>query len=216
MSLPHGTLKHSADCLPVDLSANTSEGGLAYGVDVMDVTDVTGPPNDEIDDRSALVVRGFLFLSSYAPLFAILAIRFQGAVLRGVCVGLAVIGLGYLAVVVWVVPRSAEQRVYPVAEVKDASGEVAGYLATYIVPFVTVTSPSAPDVIGYCIFAAVVLVIFVRSNLAQINPVLYLLGRRVASITAGGRSYYVVCRRLPRPPGQIDAVRVAGLLVRKE
>jgi hypothetical protein len=55
-----------------------------------------------------------------------------------------------------------------------------------------------------------------RSDLAQINPALYLLGRRVAAITAAGRSYYLVCRRLPRPPGRIDAVRVAGLLVRKE
>lgn len=189
---------------------------MTHGVNVMDGTDVTGPPSDQIDDWSVLLARGFLFLSSYAPLFAILAIRFQGAALRGVCAGLAVIGLGYVAVALWVIPRRSEQRVYPVEAVKDASGEVAGYLATYVVPFVAVTSPSAADVAGYCILAAVVLVIFVRSDLAQINPVLYLLGRRVASITAGGRSYYVVCRRLPRPPGQIYAARVAGLLVRKE
>jgi hypothetical protein len=182
----------------------------------MDETEVAGPPVDQADDRSTLVVRGCLFLSSYAPLFAILAIRFQGAVLRGACVGLAVVGLGYLAVVLWVIPRVAQQRVYPVEEVNDASGEVAGYLATYLVPFVTVGSPSAADVIGYCILALVVLAIFIRSDLAQINPALYLLGRRVASITVGGRNYYLVCRRLPRPPRQIDAVRVAGLLVRKE
>jgi hypothetical protein len=182
----------------------------------MDETEVAGPPVDQADDRSTLVVRGFLFLSSYAPLFVILAIRFQVAALRGVCAGLAVVGLGYLAIVLWVIPRAAQQRVYPVEEVNDASGEVAGYLATYLVPFVTVTSPSAADVIGYCILALVVLVIFMRSDLAQINPALYLLGRRVASITAGGRSYYLVCRRLPWPPCRIDAVRVAGLLVRKE
>jgi hypothetical protein len=182
----------------------------------MDETEVAGPPVNQADDRSALVVRSFLFLSSYAPLFIILAIRFQGAALRGVCAGLAVVGLGYLAVVLWVIPRTTQQRVYPVEEVKDASGEVAGYLATYLVPFVAVTSPSAADVIGYCILALVVLVIFMRSDLAQINPALYLLGRRVASITVGGCRYYLVCRRLPRSPGRIDAVRVAGLLVRKE
>jgi len=119
-------------------------------------------------------------------------------------------------VVVWVVPRAVQQRVYPVDAVQDASGQVAGYLATYIVPFVTVPSPSTADVIGYCIFAVVVLVIFMRSDLAQINPALYLLGRRVASITTGQRSYYVVCRRLPRPPTRIEAARVAGLLVRNE
>jgi hypothetical protein len=183
---------------------------------VTDDTEVTGPPGDQADDRSTLVVRGFLFLSSYAPLFVILAIRFHGAALRGVCAGLAAVGLAYLAVVLWIVPRVAQQRTYPVDAVQDASGQVAGYLATYVVPFVTVPSPSAADLVGYCIFAVVVLVIFMRSDLAQINPALYLLGRRVASITAGPRSYYLVCRRLPRPPTCIEAVRVAGLLVRNE
>lgn len=186
------------------------------GVDVMDDAEVTGPPGDQADDRSTLVVRALLFLSSYAPLFVILAIRFQGAALRGVCAGLAAVGLAYLAVIVWVVPRAAQQRTYQVDAVRDASGQVAGYLATYVVPFVTVASPTAADLAGYCIFGVVVLLIFIRSDLAQINPALYLLGRRVASITSGPRSYYVVCRRLPRPPTCIEAVRVAGLLVRNE
>jgi hypothetical protein len=181
-----------------------------------DDAEATGPPVDEVDDRTTLIVRGFLFLSSYAPLFVILAIRFQGAALRGTCAGLAVIGFAYLAVVLWVVPRTAQQRTYPVDAVNDASGQVAGYLATYVVPFLTVPSPSPPEVISYCIFALVVLVIFVRSDLAQINPTLYLLGRRVASITARQGTHYVVCRRLPRPPTRIEAVRVAGLLVRNE
>jgi hypothetical protein len=149
-------------------------------------------------------------------LFVILAIRFQGTALRAVCAGLALVGFAYLAIVLWVIPRTAQQRPYSVDAVKDASGEVAGYLATYLVPFVTVASPSAADLIGYCIFAVVVLVIFIRSDLAQINPALYLLGRRVVSITSGQRSYYVVCRRLPRPPTLIEATRTAGLLVRKE
>ena len=161
-------------------------------------------------------MRGLLFLSSYAPLFVILAIRFQGAALRAVCGGLAAVGLAYLAVVLWVIPRAAQQRTYPVDAVRDASGQVAGYLATYLVPFVTVPSPSAADVIGYSIFAVVVLVIFLRSDLAQINPALYLLGRRVVSITSGQQSYYVVCRRLPRAPTRIEAIRAAGLLIREE
>ena len=102
------------------------------------------------------------------------------------------------------------------ASVQDASGEVAGYLATYLVPFVTVPSPSAADLAGYCILAVVVLAIFLRSELARINPTLYLLGWRVASITTGETGYYVVCRRVPRPATGISAVRVGGLLVRKE
>jgi hypothetical protein len=84
----------------------------------MDDTEAIGPPGDQADDRTTLIVRGFLFLSSYAPLFVILAIRFQRAALRGTCVGLAVIGFGYLAVVLWIVPRGA--RTVPGCRYRDA------------------------------------------------------------------------------------------------
>jgi len=79
-----------------------------------------------------------------------------------------------------------------------------------------VPSPSAADLAGYRILAVVVAVIFTRSELARINPTLYLLGWRVASIETGEMRYYLVCRRLPRGGTRIDAVRVAGLLIRKE
>ena len=176
----------------------------------------TGPPADRVEDRSVYIVRAQLFLSSYAPLFVILAIRFQGAALKTVCAVLAGAGFLYLVLVVYLVSGRAQARGYPVASVRDASGEVAGYLATYLVPFVTVPSPSAADLADYCILAVVVLAIFLRSELATINPALYLLGWRVASITTGETSYYLVCRRLPRPPARISAVRAGGLLVRKE
>jgi hypothetical protein len=183
---------------------------------MMKDAEVPGPPGDQVEERSALIVRAQLFLSSYAPLFLILAIRFRGETLRVVCGGLSAIGFTYLLLVLCVVTRSAQQRAYPVASVEDASGAVGGYLATYLVPFVTVPSPSAADLAGYCILAVVVIVIFMRSELAQINPTLYLLGWRVASIRTSETGYYLVCRRLPRPAAEINAVRVAGLLIRKE
>jgi hypothetical protein len=182
----------------------------------MDDAELTGPPGDQGDDSTALLVRALLFVSSYAPLFVILAIRFQGEILRGLCAGLAAIGFGYLAVVLGAVSRHAQQRAYPVVAVEDASGQAAGYLATYILPFVTAPSPSAADLAGYCILGLVALVIFMRSGLAQINPTLYVLGWRVAAIRTGTTGYYLVCRRLPRPSAEINAVRVAGLLVREE
>jgi hypothetical protein len=183
---------------------------------VMEDAGRTGPPADQVEDRSVFVVRAQLFLSSYAPLFVILAIRFQGVALKAVCAALAGIGFLYLFLVVFVVTRRAQARPYPVASVQDASGEVAGYLATYLVPFVAVPSPSAADLAGYAILAVVIVAIFMRSELARINPTLYLLGWRVASITTGETSYYIVCRRLPRPATRISAVRVGGLLIRKE
>jgi hypothetical protein len=116
----------------------------------------------------------------------------------------------------WVAPRTAQPRGYPVQSVDDAAGEVAGYLATYLLPFVAVPSPTAADLAGYCILAVVVAVIFTCSGLARINPTLYLLGWRVASIETGQMHCNLVCRRLPQAGTSIGAVRVAGLLIRKE
>jgi hypothetical protein len=155
-----------------------------------------------------------LLLSAYSPLFAILAVRFQGATLKWVCGVLAGVGLAHLIVVLAIAPRLSAARPYPVDEVEDASGEVAGFLATYLLPFVTVPSPSVDDVIGYLIFAAVVIAIFLRSNLAQVNPTLYVIGWRVVSIEVNGRSRYLVCRRMPRVPTTIQGCSFAGLLIR--
>jgi hypothetical protein len=47
-----------------------------------DLPDPSGPPADQGEDRSVLVVRAQLFVSSQAPLFAILAIRFHPVTLR--------------------------------------------------------------------------------------------------------------------------------------
>lgn len=163
-----------------------------------------------------MVVRALLFLSSFSPLFLILAVRFDGTGPQLVCSALAAVGFSYLLVVIGVAAQQAQARPYPVTAVKDASGEVAGYLATYLLPFITVPSPTTGDLVGYGVLAAVVLAIFLRSELAQINPTLYLLGLRVASVTVDGSDRYLVCRRLPRPPAEIYAVRVAGLLIRKE
>jgi hypothetical protein len=174
-----------------------------------------GPPPDIRDGAGVVLVRAQLMLSAYAPLFAILAVRFQGTTLRWVCGGLAIVGVLHLIISLWVAPHLVSSRPFPVSEVRDASSEVAGFLATYLLPFVTVPSPSRADIIGYVIFAVIVVAIFVRSNLAQVNPTLYLLGRRVVSITVNGRDLYLVCRRIPRAPSTIHGCSFAGLIIRE-
>lgn len=162
---------------------------------------------------AATILKFRLFLGSYAVLFAILAIRFTGHWLPLVCGTLAVVGFADT----WRIATAAgskEPQTYKVEEVRDRGPEVAGYLATYLLPFVTVAAPSVRDLLGYTLFLVVSAVVYVRSEMVQINPALYLIGRRVVSVRTGaGRWVYLVTRREPEVGTSIDAVSLRGDVV---
>lgn len=107
-----------------------------------------------------------------------------------------------------------EPQDYKVEEVRDSGPEVAGYLATYLLPFVTVADPSLRDLLGYALFLVVSAVVYVRSEMVQINPALYLIGRRVMSVRTGaGKWVYLITRREPEAGTSIEAVPLRGDVV---
>lgn len=161
------------------------------------------------------VIRARLFVSSYAPLFLLLALRFDDAPLRLVALGVGVVGvLDAVRLVEWQ-PRRVGASPYTVSEVRDHGSQVAGYLVTYLLPFLPITDPSGSDLIAYVLFLCIVGVIFMRSDMAEINPTLYLLGRRVFQIrTSEGWSGFAVVRGLLEPDDTLRAVHLdQGILV---
>jgi hypothetical protein len=152
-----------------------------------------------------------LFLCSYAPLFAILAIRFQSTLLILVCALVAGSGLAAGGAVLLRF-RTVTPGSWVVMAVEDRGGEVAGYLATYLLPFVTVAEPTVRDVIAYGLFLTIVAVIFVRSSLVQINPTLYLFGWRLLAIEIGGFNGYLLTRRRIKHGDEVRAVRMTERL----
>jgi len=160
-------------------------------------------------------IRARLFVSSYAPLFLLLALRFDGRALRLTALGLGVVGvLDAVRLVEWQ-PRHIGPSPHTVSEVRDHGSQVAGYLVTYLLPFLPITDPRASDLIAYVLFLCIVGVIFVRSDMAEINPTLYLLGRRVVQITTSeGWSGFAVVRGLLQPGDVLRAVHLdQGILV---
>ncbi len=138
--------------------------------------------------------RPLLFLSSYAPLFGLLAIRFEQRWLWISCTVLAVLGVVSLRLLLRLDARSAPGP-HTLASVRDAGVEAAGYLATYLLPFLTVATPTVRDVLAYAGFLLVAAVINLRSAVAQVNPLLYLLGYRVLSVTDDhGLHAYMITR----------------------
>lgn len=124
-----------------------------------------------------------LFLSSYVPLFVVSAIRFESTGLQ-VFLGIAaVVGTLSLASLIHVSANRVQPRVATATSVRDLGSEVAAYVATYLLPFVTVGQPSTRDLLAYAIVFVTLGVVFVNSDLVGVNPLLYLLGYRVFAVS---------------------------------
>lgn len=123
--------------------------------------------------------------------------------------------------------RSAEVSYY-FADLNDQGGNAAGYLATYLLPFLGLVPSGWGDWTSYGIYFIVALVVFMRTDLALINPTLYLLGWRVVSARAFLDAAHtsdqqvhptpvvVVCRDPARlVAGPVHVVALAGCYIAK-
>jgi hypothetical protein len=171
-----------------------------------------GPgPRKARDALGQTLLRARLLFSSYAPLNLILYARIDGGVRYGF-LALGIVGfldanrLTWLAGGLAAAPRSF-------TSVRDSGAEVAGYLATYLLPFLAAPHVDAGDIWAYGIYAVVVIVITLRSNLAHINPTIYVLGWKVVTVTLqDGRDRYLVCRRTPAPGERVAVTELFGVL----
>jgi hypothetical protein len=128
-----------------------------------------------------------LFLSSYVPLFAIAALRFDGTWLRLGMLAAAVLGVASLISLIVASQRIERRTVQPTA-VRDLGSEVAAYIATYLLPFLTVSQPRARDLIAYGLVMATIGVVYVQSDLLGVNPLLYLLRYRIYALEGARRT----------------------------
>jgi hypothetical protein len=164
------------------------------------------------EHMSDLIVELAFFLNSYAPLFAILAVRFRTTSVAVSCAALAAIGI-FAGVLVLSRFRRVNTIPWTVRTVEDRGSEVAGYLATYLLPFVTVAEPGLRDIVGYGLFLTVVAVIYIRSDLIRVNPTLYLLGWRLYAIEIGQNwSGYLLARGAVARGTTLTAVRLSERL----
>lgn len=155
-----------------------------------------------------MLQRPLLFFSSYAPLFGILAIRFEGPVLVYSCIGLAAAGIVALLAIFWVHVRTNGAEIV-IASVNNAGGEAASYLAGYLLPFVTVSQPNWRDVCAYAAFIVVAGIVHSRTSAIQVNPLLFLLGWKILQVTTDGGTTLFLITRKAHFPG--DIVRTSRL-----
>ena len=135
-----------------------------------------------------------LFFSSYAPLWALLAIRyaFVNWIAFVVSSLLCLAGVGALLLILRA-HENVEPNTSQIVEARDAGPEASSYLASYLLPFLTVSDPGLHDAAMYAAFFAIALLVHLRSSIIQVNPLLYLLQWRVLQVqdVRGFRGYLV-------------------------
>lgn len=130
-----------------------------------------------------------LFFSSYTPLFVLLGLRsiHRSDAILAASSALTIMGAGGTLLFLWSAHRK-QIGDYRLLKVENRDPDVAAYAATYLLPFLAVFSGKWQDVLSLAGFIALLGVIYVRSRLIYVNPLLSLLGFRlwrVIPLTAG-------------------------------
>ena len=155
-----------------------------------------------------------LYLSSYAPLFVIFAIRN----LSDWVVVAATLGLALSASLMLLVVIRGRGRINPeqlTVEVLSSRGtDVAAYVTTYLIPFVFDSAAGPRDWASLALLIVTVGVVYVRSRLIYVNPLLGIAGYRVFEIKMESGQVAAVIARSYLRDGPLRAHRLAdGVLL---
>jgi hypothetical protein len=141
--------------------------------------------------------RVLLFLSSYAPLFLILAMRGWHdnryfAVSLGIIAVLSVSGL----IVFLKFAHKLQPGPLIVTSVKSRDGDVMSYIVTYLLPFLAIKLSDKMDVASLGLLLLVVGILYVNSNLIHTNPILSMMGYHLFEIEdAEKKTTTLICKR---------------------
>jgi hypothetical protein len=153
-----------------------------------------------------------MFLSSFAPLLFVFGLldSFGLELVRWLCYvigGLAILGLIGLF---QIVERLAEQSIQ-VDSAKPRDTEAIAYVVTYLLPFLTINSTAWQSRVATAVFVLIVGILYVRSHIFYVNPLLSLAGYRLFEIRAGKGFVLLLTRREFLAPGTaVRARRVSS------
>jgi hypothetical protein len=138
-----------------------------------------------------------LFLSSYAPLFGVFAVRQYSHSHKATYIfcGLAIFSLFVLFIFFKTARTLAPTEIF-VKEHGARDGDSMSYIVTYLVPFLDIKFDEFANVIGVAIIFLVLGVLYVNSNMIYTNPVLNVVGFHIFDIrTTEDRPMVIITRR---------------------
>lgn len=152
------------------------------------------------DPISARFTRGYvrlsLFFGAYAPLVFLFGIRLLAKAhpLKAYCC-FAVSAVMALSLWLMFVVTSAQPQDYRAEDASSGAEELAGFIATYLLPFIMVGDVSDLDLLAYGLYFVIVAIVCLRGGFLHLNPLLALFGFSIYTVnTLKGRRLLVLSR----------------------
>lgn len=146
-----------------------------------------------------LFARAILFVSSYSPLVLIFCILFADKHRLASVILLVggILSVLFLAFYFQYSRRTIAASMDKVTDFQRHDADVMGYIASYLIPFVTFPLDNLQETLGLAVFVVVLLVVYVNSNMIYINPVLNLAGYHLYEIHIehSELSHYLITRK---------------------
>ena len=154
------------------------------------------------------LIRLRLFLISYAPLWIIVTVRsfpkkFWNFDHQNIL---------FFSLVFWTLlsfleairllrgAKRQDAKEFYLGEISDQGGNAAGYLATYLLPFLGVVPSDWREWAAYFIYFFVAISVFIRTDLVLVNPTLYLFKYRVIAANRYRGAERLASQRFSGPP----------------
>lgn len=148
------------------------------------------------------LTQSVLFLSSYAPLFGVLALldSFGKGWPSMACLGVMVAGIAAPAGMLIISQRLQPQTLkVSTARVRDA--DVLAYIVSYLVPFALQPGSTTRQQTALGVVFLLLAVLYVHAELFYVNPLLALVGYRLFEVvTPRGASVVLLTHRRFIPP----------------
>ncbi len=132
-----------------------------------------------------VLIRGMLFLSSYFPLALIFFFLFieQQPVWAIIVLAISLSGLIIMVLYFFQFAPKLGAIQERITGLQRRDGDVMGYIASYLLPFVAIPFGGWQQGVALLIFVVVLGIVYVNSNMIHINPMLNLIGYHVYEIT---------------------------------
>ncbi len=150
-----------------------------------------------------------LFLSSYSPLFVILGLRNSfgnddvSFAFYAIALGSIMFLFLYIRTNADVTPDSIK-----IKSVSSRDADVMSYIVSYLLPFLDISFKDIPNAISLGILIAVIAIIYIKSNMVYVNPILNLAGYHLFEVESeSGKVSALICKQsYVRAGSSVDAV----------